>query len=83
MEYNIAMKIKTYQKIKLAVQDYEIYKIISEQFRLVSWASAAVWLWFGFEVSKIKAAIVISLIWMFFQSCSIYLMTQAKKFKKE
>lgn len=67
MKFN-KLLIKTYQHLL----DYDILKVISEQLRLLAWASPAVWLWFGWTTtSKIKTGAVVLFLWTLCQCSSL------------
>jgi hypothetical protein len=78
------MKIKRFFiKVYQSLLDYDILKIISEQLRLLAWASPAVWLWFGwYGKNKLITAAAIFVLWFGWQGLSLLILKLAKKFKE-
>lgn len=70
-------------KVQMSLLDYDILKVISEQLRLLAWASPPVWLWFGWHTtSKGKTALVIVMLWLSFQIMSLLVLKLSIKFKE-
>lgn len=66
-------------KIYLALLDYDMLRVISEQLRLLSWASPAAWLWFGWHTAdKSKTTFVIVFLWLWWQCLSLVFLKFAK-----
>jgi hypothetical protein len=69
-------------RIYQSLLDYNMLKVISEQLRLLSWASPAAWLWVDWQTTnKPKTTFVIILLWLWWQSLALIIFKLAQKFK--
>ncbi len=70
-------------QIRINFKNHELLKLISDQIRLLSWALAAIYYYFGITTSKIYAVVSITIGWITLQIFALLILDRAQKFKKE
>ncbi len=63
------------------LRDYEVQKVISDQLRTLAWAIAGIYTYLGVSENKVKAGIIVFLLWLFCMICSLIILTMAQKQK--
>lgn len=79
IRYNIDI-MKKHSKY-IDIHDYEIIKVISDQFRTLAWAIAGIYAYFGFSENKYIAGLVVFILWSIFMILSLIMLTMAVKRK--
>ena len=64
-------------------KNYEILKIISDRLNILSWALGGVFGYLGIRINTIYGVVMIFVIWLILQWCSLVFVNIAQKYKKE
>ena len=64
-------------------KQYEILKSISDRLNILSWALSGLYGYISIKINPIFGSLVITIVWLFLQWCSIFCIATALKYKKE
>jgi hypothetical protein len=64
-------------------KNYEILKIISDRLNILSWALGGLYGYISIKINPIFGSLVITMVWLILQWCSLVFANIAQKYKKE